>query len=109
MNPTAVLAILSRARDLVDDSMSVQKLQILLAVAAAGDAGIDQGSLQQRTKQARSTCSKNVHDLTTVTARKEAGPGLVVVEQDAMNLRSNTVRLTQRGRSVVSQLFGKPS
>jgi DNA-binding MarR family transcriptional regulator len=86
--------------------MSVQKLQILMAIAAAGEGGIDQGSLQQRTKQARPTCSKNVHDLTTVTARKESGPGLVVVEQDAMNLRTNTVRLTQRGRTVVAQILG---
>lgn len=109
MNPSTVLAVLARARALVDQSMSIQKLETLLAVAAAGDSGIDQTSLQQRTKQARSSCSKNVHDLGTLTVRKDAGPGLVVVEADPMNLRTNTVRLTARGRKVVAEILGNAS
>lgn len=109
MNPSAVLAVLGRARTLVDESMSVQKLETLLAVASAGEAGIDQTSLQQRVKQTRSTCSKYVHDLGTLTVRKAVGPGLVVVEPDPMNLRTNTVRLTARGRKVVAEILGNAS
>lgn len=105
MNPSALAAALLRARTLVDDSMSVAKLQVLMMVAASGDAGIDQQTLTHRSQQSRSGCSKNCHDLGTVTVRKAAGPGLVVTEADPMNLRTNIVRLTPRGRMIVDQIL----
>lgn len=109
MNTMTKVRIASRAlaqvREMVDNEMSVQKCQVLLTVAEAGDAGIDITSLIQRLNLSKSAASKNVHSLSALTHDKRKGPDLVRIDVDPMNLKIRIARMTEKGKRVIEEVF----
>ncbi|MEJ2534688.1 MAG: hypothetical protein P8008_04305 [Gammaproteobacteria bacterium] len=92
---------LVRAR--VAPDITAQRLAILLAVA--NHEGLSQRELLQRLEGTSITAlSRNLADLSSLTSRKQAGPGLVELRTDPMNLRVKRVHLTERGRGQLRDL-----
>jgi DNA-binding MarR family transcriptional regulator len=94
----AMSRFLKCMREVVDDAITVQKLDTLLTVALRPD-GIEQQNLMMAAKLSRSGTSKNVTDLTKLTSKHEQGPDLVESLIDPMNRVGRTVKLTRRGES----------
>jgi DNA-binding MarR family transcriptional regulator len=100
----ATSRFLKMMREVVDDSLTVQKLDTLLTVAMRPD-GIEQSQLMMAAKLSRSGTSKNVTDLTKLTSKHEQGPDLVESLIDPMNRVGRTIKLTRRGESQLLKAF----
>lgn len=85
-----------------DDTASAQKLAVFLEIAIS--PGIDNQTLIHRLDLSRSNASKLVRDLTTLTARKEEGPGLVRQELDPMDLTRRHAFLTEKGEQLFQRI-----
>lgn len=97
---------LKRVRTVAGD-MTVQRLQILTLISMADPEGISLTELTKRASVNQSNTSKMVHNMTKLTSAKKPGPGFVTAESDPMDLSTKIVRLTPRGREVVSMIFGE--
>lgn len=89
------------ARARLSPDISAQRLLILLNVYF--NEGLSQrellGMLDSTSIPA---LSRNVAELSSFTTRKVAGPGLLELRSDPMNLRIKRVHLTPKGRKFVS-------
>ena len=82
--------------------ITAQRLSILIAVYL--HPGLSQRELLDKLDSTSITAlSRNLADLSDWTTRKTPGPGIVELRADPMNLRVKRVRLTRRGRRLVSQ------
>ncbi len=92
---------LLRAR--VAPDITVQRVLILMAVGA--NEGLSQKALLETLDATSITAlSRNLADLSAFTSRKCAGPGLIELKTDPMNLRERRVHLTRKGRRLVRDL-----
>lgn len=88
------------ARARLSPDVTAQRLLILLAVYR--NEGLSQRQLLEHLDLTSITAlSRNIADLSLINSRKAAGPGLLELRPDPMNLRIRRVFLTQRGRRFV--------
>ena len=99
-----IVELLKVARE-VDDTCSVQKLQVLCFIAACGEVGTDHATIQNRVDVGKSHCSRIVADWSELTADKRPGPAFVNVRIDPMNSRHRIITLTEKGREFVNKLM----
>ena len=90
------------ARARLSGDVTAQRLLILIAVYL--NEGLSQTELLRRLESTSITAlSRNIADLSSLTTRKEAGPGLLELRTDPMNLRIKRVFLTRRGKAFLRQ------
>ena len=90
------------ARDRVDPDITAQRLVILITVCL--NEGLSQNELLQDLERTSVTAlSRNLADLSVLSSRKVAGPGLIEMRNDPMNLRKKRVYLTDAGRDYLSK------
>lgn len=95
---------LRAARRRLGPDVTVQRLLILLAVHR--HEGLSQRELLTLLESTSVTAlSRNLADLSMRTSRKTAGPGLLELRTDPMNLRRKAVHLTDAGRAVVREIL----
>jgi DNA-binding MarR family transcriptional regulator len=91
------------ARARLSPDITAQRLLILLNVYF--NEGLSQRDLLEMLDSTSITAlSRNLADLSTLTTRKVAGPGLLELMSDPMNLRIKRVHLTSKGRKFVGRL-----
>jgi DNA-binding MarR family transcriptional regulator len=101
-NSVALDRALRYARARLSPDITAQRLLILIAVYL--HEGLSQRELLNHLDSTSITAlSRNIADLSLLTTRKSAGPGLLELRSDPMNLRVKRVFLTRRGRSFVKQ------
>lgn len=98
-----ILKLLRAVRKHIDPDITVQRLQVLLEIAMAGE--IDQGALSKRVDQTQSAVSKNVANLSDITATKRKGPGLVRRDIDPMRMTNRILSLTDKGKSTLQAVI----
>ena len=90
------------ARARISGDITAQRLLIL--IAAYRHEGLSQRELSQHLAATSVTAlSRNLADLSTLTTRKQPGPGLLELRLDPMNLRVRRVYLTRAGKSFMRQ------
>ncbi|NND37092.1 MAG: hypothetical protein HKN81_08150 [Gammaproteobacteria bacterium] len=88
------------ARAELSGDVTAQRLLILIAVYRY--EGLSQIELLQSLESTSITAlSRNIADLSSLTTRKVAGPGLLELRADPMNLRIKRVFLTSRGKAFI--------
>ena len=97
---TELIDFLRFARDYIAPDITVQRLLVLLHVAA------HEGSSQQQLAEtmggiSATALSRNLADLSALTSRKSAGPGLIEQRSDPDNLRRKQIYLTEKGHRVL--------
>lgn len=95
---------LKRIRSTAGD-MTLQKLQVLLVIAMAGDQGISMSEISRQATLSSSNTSKLVHGWTKLTAQKKPGPGFVTADPDPMDLATKYCKLTPKGRDFVNTVI----
>lgn len=105
-NAIRYLGLLERAlrfaRKNLSADVTAQRLLILLAVYF--HEGLSQRELMNYLESTSITAlSRNLADLSSLTTKKAAGPGLLELRTDPMNLRVKRVFLTRKGRSFVKR------
>lgn len=95
-----VSRMINALRDL-DQTMPVDMVATFFAVAA--DEGITMKLLGERLDMPQSSVSRNVSVLSKWGARHKPGLDLVVTEEDPAERRRKIVRLTPKGRRMVSE------
>lgn len=94
------------ARAELGPDVTAQRLLILLSVYT--HEGLDQRSLLARLDSTSTTAlSRNLADLSEWTSRKTAGPGMVELRQDRLNLRRKQVHLTPKGRAFIENWLAR--
>lgn len=104
MKTQRVLKVLSTLRDVVADDLSVQKAQVLMAIAGS-PRGIALGDVQRMAGLTKSAASRNVLDLSDLTSRRKPGPGLVEMRPDPNNRAYKLVYLTPVGHDAVNKIL----
>lgn len=97
-----MVKFLQLVRKHVDEDCTVKSLITLLGIAV--EPGIDQTTLGTRLDISRSTVSKNIQDLSALTSKKVAGPGLVENRVDPMRLNIRLPALTKKGEQVLQKI-----
>lgn len=93
------------ARAHLSADVTAQRLLILIGVYF--HEGLSQRQLLGHLDSTSITAlSRNVADLSSLTTKKEAGPGLLELRVDPLNLRIKRVFLTKKGRRFMKLLFG---
>ncbi|MDX1508322.1 MAG: hypothetical protein R3358_15100 [Woeseiaceae bacterium] len=96
------------ARAKLSPDITAQRLLILLAVYF--HEGLSQRELLRHLELTSITAlSRNLADLSDLTTKKEAGPGLLELRVDPMNLRAKRVYLTRKGTRFVQQWLAETS
>jgi DNA-binding MarR family transcriptional regulator len=93
------------AVDATVGNMKINRLQVLLTLAAAGGE-LSHSELIQRAGVATAHGSKLIASWCALNHLKEKGPGFVESEPDPMNLATKIVRLTPKGRKYLEQIAG---
>lgn len=101
-----MLRLLNVAREEIDDTMSVQQLQVFIACMCKPD-GMPQADIQKLCRLTKSSTTTNIANLTDVTMRKRPGPGLVEQFVDPMNRVARVVRLSSKGEKAALRILGK--
>lgn len=96
--------MLSRAREHFSPDASAQQLICLLAVHAAGSAGLEQGQLVVRHGISRSHVSKTVADLCFPTKTR---PSLVRSDLDPADRRHRILTCTPEGVALCRTILGE--
>ena len=95
-NVVALDRALRFARARLSPDITAQRLLILIAVYL--HEGLSQRELLHHLDSTSITAlSRNIADLSSLTTRKSAGPGLLELRVDPMNLRVKRVFLTRQG------------
>lgn len=90
------------ARAKLTADITAQRLLILICVYL--NEGLSQRELLTKLESTSITAlSRNLADLSALTTRKQAGPGLLELRTDPMNLRVKRVHLTKKGKTFVNQ------
>jgi DNA-binding MarR family transcriptional regulator len=90
------------ARAKLSPDITAQRLLILIAVYF--HEGLSQRELLNHLESTSITAlSRNLADLSVMTARKSPGPGLLELRIDPSNLRIKRVFLTRKGRAFVRE------
>lgn len=102
--PVRALQALDRAlrfaRSKLSPDVTAQRLLILLAVYF--HEGLSQRDLLKHLDGTSITAlSRNLADLSSLTTKKQPGPGLLELRVDPTNLRIKRVFLTRKGKSFV--------
>lgn len=93
------------ARAHLSPDVTAQRLLILIGVYF--HEGLSQRQLLSHLDSTSITAlSRNVADLSSLTTKKEVGPGLLELRVDPLNLRIKRVYLTKKGRRFMKLLFG---
>jgi DNA-binding MarR family transcriptional regulator len=101
-NVVALDRALRFARSRLSPDITAQRLLILIGVYL--HEGLSQRELLNHLETTSITAlSRNIADLSGLTTRKTAGPALLELRTDPMNLRVKRVFLTRRGRAFVKQ------
>ena len=96
------------ARARLSPDITAQRLLILLAVYF--HEGLSQRELLRHLELTSITAlSRNLADLSDLTTKKEAGPGLLELRVDPMNLRAKRVYLTRKGTKFVQDWLAETS
>lgn len=94
---------LALTRKELGPDITVLRLSILLCAHA--NEGVSQRELLAHLDQVSVTAlSRNLADLSALSARKTPGLDLIELRSDPMNLRIKRVHLTDRGRKFVTRL-----
>lgn len=93
---------------LAGDTISAQRMVILLTIAECDPNGIDQGKLAENLGMDKSALSRSLQALVQYVppSAKAVATPLVEVAFDADDRRRRTVRLTKRGRALIRKLYG---
>ena len=92
------------ARARLSPDITAQRLLILIAVYF--HEGLSQRELLNFLDSTPVTAlSRNIADLTSLTTRKQPGPGLLELRADPLNLRVKRVFLTSKGRRFMKRWF----
>lgn len=94
--------MLQQVRDELGD-IPVQMLATLLECAS--EEGLTVQDIETRLRMTKASASRNVLALTTINARKEPGPGIVVTREDPVDRRFKRVELTPKGRRLIDTLL----
>lgn len=93
------------ARARLNPEISAQRLLILLCVYF--NEGMSQRELLDKLDSTSiPALSRNLADLSALTARKTTGPGLLELRTEPMNLRVKRVHLTPNGRKLIRDWIG---
>ena len=96
----ALVRALRFARSKLSPDVTAQRLLILLAVYF--HEGLSQRDLLKHLDGTSITAlSRNLADLSSLTTKKQPGPGLLELRVDPTNLRIKRVFLTRKGKSFV--------
>lgn len=92
------------ARTHLSADITAQRLLILIGVYF--HEGLSQKELLSHLDSTSITAlSRNLADLSSLTTKKTAGPGLLELRSDPLNLRIKRVFLTRKGKSFMNQWF----
>lgn len=92
------------ARSRLTPDITAQRLLILIGVYF--HEGLSQRELLKYLDSTSITAlSRNIADLSTLTTKKNPGPGLLELQVDPMNLRVKKIYLTAKGRRFMKQWF----
>lgn len=97
----AVLAALKTLHEAFP-RMSIQQLIILLIVGVHED--LDQQTLVKMTGFSKSGVSKHVRKFADLTWHKQEGSDFVSIHRDPMNLNTNIIQLTEKGKDFLNSL-----
>ena len=90
------------ARSKLSADVTAQRLLILLGVYF--HEGLSQRELLNHLDSTSITAlSRNIADLSSLTTKKQPGPGLIELRVDPMNLRVKKVFLTRKGKRFVQR------
>jgi len=89
----------------LDREMPLTQVLAFARVALAGDAGLDQGKLQEDLALNSSSTSRTIQALSAVHYYKDR-PGYDVVERvfDTQDLRKRSLRLTPNGEKLMAKI-----
>jgi len=88
----------------IDNQMPVHQGLVFLAVADAGDKGIDMNDIGALVGLSTSAVSRNVAALGEWHRMQKPGLGLVFTETDLRDRRRKSVHLTPKGRRAITAL-----
>ena len=106
---TTTAAILNKIVNILnaemDREMPMTQVTVFARIAAAGDAGIDQGTLQDDLQMSSASMSRTVQALSPIHYFKDR-PGLNVVERifDPQDNRKRALRLNAKGQRLMAKL-----
>jgi DNA-binding MarR family transcriptional regulator len=105
MEQTVELAYIGKFLEVLENatehaSLGAQQIQLLLALYTHGE--MSQSQLMQVTGASKTTHSRNLAKLSIGEDRTKSGPGWIETYQDPMDRRSNMVRLTPKGRALLT-------
>lgn len=91
--------------DEMDVEMPLTQVLVFARVAVAGDAGIDQGRVQDELRMSSASASRTVQALSKVHYFKDR-PGFDVVERvfDPKDNRKRTLKLTPKGEKLMARV-----
>jgi len=94
--------------ELAGDTISAQRMVILLSIAECDPHGIDQGELAKNLGIEKSVLSRSLNALLKYTPPNSKGKPtpLIQADQDEQDRRRRIVSLTARGRSLIGRLYG---
>lgn len=89
----------------LDIEMPLTQVMAFARVALAGDAGLDQATLQRDLSMNTSSASRTIQALSAVHYYKDRpGMDVIVREVDAQDLRRRNLRLTSKGEKLMAKL-----
>lgn len=89
----------------LDPEMQLQTVQVLLAVAHAGDAGVPMTNLADNLGISQASASRNVAALgNKLNRHKQPGLGLLESKEDPADYRRKIVKVTAKGNRMIERL-----
>jgi DNA-binding MarR family transcriptional regulator len=89
----------------LDKEMPVTQLLAFARIASSGDAGVDQGKLQEELNMSSAGASRTIQALSKIHYYKDK-PGFDVVERviDGQDNRRRTLKLTAKGERIMAKV-----
>jgi DNA-binding MarR family transcriptional regulator len=89
----------------LDREMPVTQILAFARIALGGDAGVDQGRVQEELQMSSAGASRTIQALSKIHYHKDR-PGFDVVERvfDAQDNRRRTLKLTAKGERIMAKI-----
>jgi DNA-binding MarR family transcriptional regulator len=89
----------------LDKEMPITQIMAFARIAHGGDAGVDQGKLQEELSMSSAGASRTIQALSKIHYHKDK-PGYDVVERiiDGQDNRRRTLKLTAKGERIMAKI-----